>query len=552
MKCIIAVFLLSGLSVKSQQQKLDPLPTGAVTFKTTDRKLQSIYEMAERRCLSNIKDFKNYKVLIEGASYPFVWLETQPMGGEMYAKRNVEVAKNNQVIFMDHQRADGRLPGMISFQSNILHPHYGWLQGFCFPEPALNMYYWLNQDKSYLNQLYLCLAKFDFYLWRTRDSDGNGCLESWCVYDTGEDNSIRLDGAPLEWNQEFAPNKLLIKNSREEIQNPKDILVIPVPMESMDVMSYSYSARIVLSRISQILNDGKSSFWQNKAKQVKDKIKSYLWEPGKSACYDRNSENKMMDILLSNNIRCMYYGSFDQEMADSFIKKHLLNPKEFWTPMPLPSIAVNDPAFRNVENNNWSGQPQGLTFQRAIKALENYHHNAEVILIGRRLISALKQNFKFTQQFDPFTGKANNSPDGYGPTVLAVLEYISRMYGIQYEENTISWSGLSSAKDSTWYEQKINGNSYQLYVTGNNMSAFINDRQIFQCSSNIRCVTGINGDFLSIVGIDSLERDVKLSIINSKNFRLKIRPNCTYAVNSKGRMVMKRRTPFSLFIADNN
>ena len=36
-----------------------------------------------------------------------------------------------------------------------------------------------------------CLEKFDQYLWRTRDSDGDGCLESFCVYDTGEDNALR-------------------------------------------------------------------------------------------------------------------------------------------------------------------------------------------------------------------------------------------------------------------------------------------------------------------------------------------------------------------------
>ena len=34
-------------------------------------------------------------VLREGADYDGVCLETQPMGGEMYAKRDMEVALNN-------------------------------------------------------------------------------------------------------------------------------------------------------------------------------------------------------------------------------------------------------------------------------------------------------------------------------------------------------------------------------------------------------------------------------------------------------------------------
>ena len=30
-------------------------------------------------------------------------------------------------------------------------------------------------------------------------------------------------------------------------------------------------------------------------------------------------------------------------MAERFVKEHLLNPQEFWTKMPLPSVAANDP-----------------------------------------------------------------------------------------------------------------------------------------------------------------------------------------------------------------
>ena len=35
-------------------------------------------------------------------------------------------------------------------------------------------------------------------------------------------------------------------------------------------------------------------------------------------------------------------------------------------------MAANDPLFRNVTTNNWSGQAEALTYQRAIRALENY------------------------------------------------------------------------------------------------------------------------------------------------------------------------------------
>ena len=139
----------------------------------------------------------------------------------------------------------------------------------------------------------------------------------------------------------------------------------------------------------------------------------------------------------------MWYGIFTQEMADAFIRHHLLNPAEFWTPVPLPSIAVNQPLYRNTEGNSWSGQPQGLTYQRAIRALENYGHYAEVSLLGQKLLPVLIRNGnKFSQQLDSQTGKPSGpKEDGYGPMILAALEYVSRMHGIY----------LDVAKDQVWW-----------------------------------------------------------------------------------------------------
>ena len=93
-----------------------------VVFKISNGLVQKLFDSAEEKCLLNIKDFGGRKVLIEGGGYNKVWIETQPMGGAMYGKRNLEVAYNNQKIFMDHQRDDGRLPGSIEYADGKLFP----------------------------------------------------------------------------------------------------------------------------------------------------------------------------------------------------------------------------------------------------------------------------------------------------------------------------------------------------------------------------------------------------------------------------------------------
>lgn len=68
------------------------LPQTGVTFSCDDAALQKLFDEAERKCLHNLKDFGADTVLVEGGGYEKIWLETQPMGGEMYWKRNMTAA----------------------------------------------------------------------------------------------------------------------------------------------------------------------------------------------------------------------------------------------------------------------------------------------------------------------------------------------------------------------------------------------------------------------------------------------------------------------------
>ena len=176
-----------------------------VSFCTEDGSLQKLYDAAEQGCLENIRSFAGRDVLVEGGGYEKIWLETQPMGGAMYAKRNLEVALNSQLFFMENQRKDGRLPGSIALIDGKVVPQYNKFQGFCFPDPALDVYYLTGKRREYLEELYRTLIHFDTYLWKVRDSDGVGCLETWCRYDTGEDKARRYGDAPDAWAAEYPP-----------------------------------------------------------------------------------------------------------------------------------------------------------------------------------------------------------------------------------------------------------------------------------------------------------------------------------------------------------
>ncbi|MBE5823836.1 MAG: hypothetical protein E7308_07170 [Butyrivibrio sp.] len=451
-----------------------------VVFKISDKLLQKLYDSAEEKCRLNVKSFAGRDVLIEGGGYNKVWIETQPMGGAMYGKRNLEVALNNQKIFMDNQRSDGRLPGSIECADGKLIPQFDKFQGFCFPGPALDVYYMTGKDPAYLDKLYDVLKKYDEYLWKVRDSDNDGCLESWCKYDTGEDNAVRYADAPDYWESDTAPTGFQV-----------------VPMASMDFMSYSYAARDCMAEIAQIKGDTELfSRHRQEADELKKRIRDILWDEEKGAFFDRDNKHEQMNTLVHNNLRMMYWKSMFPADAKRFVKEHLLNEKEFWTKMPLPSVSVSDPLYRNDNVNNWSGQAQALTYQRAITALENYGYYDLIPKLGRKLFEAIGEDCIFVQQYDPFTMKpslqgVDGNQDAYGPAMLAVLEYISRMYGAVILRDRIIWS---SVKEYTgYYEQHLNGHVYKIEHIKEKAYAFIDDREICCFDRGVRLETDLEG-----------------------------------------------------------
>ncbi|MBQ7636639.1 MAG: hypothetical protein IJS80_04965 [Lachnospiraceae bacterium] len=455
-----------------------------VTFKIEDLFLQKLYDEAERRIAGNLRDFAGRPVLVEGAGYEKIWLETQPMGGEMFFKRdNSGASLNNQLLFMEGQRSDGRLPGSIKLENGKVIPEYNKLQGFCFAEPAYNMYWLINKDREYLYLLESVLEKFDAWIWKERDSDNDGCLESFCVYDTGEDGAVRYQDAPNYWTESTPPTEYEA-----------------VPMASSDIMSWSFSARKMLAKIMD--DSGKqteSDKWLAKALEVRQKLESYLWNEERSAFFDRNKNHLMQKTLTHATLKAMFWGSVSKEKADLFVKEHLLNVEEFWTPMPLPAVAANDRDFRNIPENNWSGQCESLIYQRAIRALENYGWDKLIPILGDKLFTAVGRGMNFVQQFDPFTGKASlNEISGgqptYGPAILSVLEYFSRIYGLHQEGNNVYW-GMKKGPDYE-YVQVLNDVEYKISHKGNKSEGFLDGKKLFDCRGNGRIITDLRGKIL--------------------------------------------------------
>jgi len=119
----------------------------------------------------------------------------------------------------------------------------------------------------------------------------------------------------------------------------------------------------------------------------------------------------------------------DKAVFEAVWTKEIHNPKAFWAPYPLSSIAMDDPTFvRPIPRNSWGGASQALTALRAPRWMPFYGKQAELAHMMQQWCSAILRHAEFRQQMDPLTGDFTQAdPGGYSPAALVFLDFARRL-----------------------------------------------------------------------------------------------------------------------------
>ncbi|MGH7145615.1 MAG: MGH1-like glycoside hydrolase domain-containing protein [Planctomycetota bacterium] len=360
---------------------------------------------------ANTRKLRDYPdpVLIEGGNYPGVWLECAPLEGLVYGRHFPAVAKANHEIFFHFQRPDGYLPCFVwdnligASQIQMVVPIAATAL-----ETAL-----LTQDEAFLLRAYHSCTRWDDWLARHRDTRGTGLCEAFCEYDTGHDNSPRFHGLPKKCLND-------------------DAALCPragaLPYLAPDLSATVYGGRRALAAMAQQL--GKTAdavMWNEKAEQIRAAILRHCFDPETQCFYDVDAENRFVRLVGDALTRVLGEHVVEQPLFEAIYRRHIRNPDAFWPPFPLPSIAVNDPAFvRGLPQNSWGGASQALTALRAPRWMEHYGKQEDLRTLMEIWIGALLAAPEFMQQMSPWTGEFTTSA-GYSPAMCVFIDFARRL-----------------------------------------------------------------------------------------------------------------------------
>ena len=395
-------------------------------FRTANSRWQAAYDRALAVLAANVQVLPRYDkpVLIEGANYAGIWLECGPHEALVYRKFRPDVARNSQLTFFALQRPDGQFPA----NNKISETGFGQIQ---MVVPIAATAWELAQstrDDELLRTAYRGCSAWDDWLMAYRNTRGTGLIEGFCTYDTGHDNSPRWNGIPVQ-----CPDK-----------DAKKHAAIPtLPRLCPDLSATVYGGRVALSAMAKAMGrTAEADRWTERAQAIRSLILSRLYIEQDAAFYDLDAQNNFVKIRCDILSRICGEHIPHQALFDDLWARQIHNPKAFWAPWPLPSVALDDPLFvRPIPRNSWGGASQALTALRAGRWMEHYGHPAEFGIMMNRWCDAIQADISFRQQLDPLTGEfTKEDMPNYSPAALVMLDYTWRLAGFREEGDSLEWN----------------------------------------------------------------------------------------------------------------
>ncbi len=367
-------------------------------------------------------------VFLISTAYPGVWME-HAFDALCYARLNLddggtEVAKNQLMLFIKNRMPDGHLPYRV-LDMSIAGPQwqkttplgFGQIQECVSFGRLCYEVYELTGDRAFLKEAYIACTGWDSWQCANRMTLGRGLIETFCIYDTGHDNSARFADIP---------------NGCEDREGKRHADREALPIVSPDMNAVFYGDRIALADMAGALNmETERESWLRKAEEVRIAMYEQLYDKDEDFFYDIDRSGNMRRIKSIAISNVFSERALAPELFDRIYERHMLDPNEFGTPYSFPSLGLSDARkLGHSEKNCWGYYTQALTVLRCQRWMDHYGRGEDYDKLLERWINvyaAQSEPKLFTQEIDPVSGEPTDCSRWYSSAMLAYLYGVKRL-----------------------------------------------------------------------------------------------------------------------------
>ncbi len=276
---------------------------------------------------------------------------------------------------------------------------------------AVEAVYKATNDRQFLNKTLPKVVSYYDWIRRERDPDNTGLISIISPFECGMDNSPVFD-APLGlkhpgrfallWKNRKLDFTNLVRGNFDysKIRRRNGFNVVDPLMNAVLADGLRTTARLMAE--SDLADAAAETNAQ--AQTIEDAMNQQLWDEtlGYFVYLSGNERTRLTD-LTAGSIMPLINASTPKDRLDRIVKEHLCNEDEFWTTLPVPSVARNHPDYDHLgESSIWRGpvcMNLNWFFVRGLRSHGFDEIADEIATCSRR---AVKKDFR--EFYSPETG----------------------------------------------------------------------------------------------------------------------------------------------------
>ena len=373
--------------------------------------------------LKNKRKLGKYQYTVPSPdTYPYQWLWDSCFHAIILSHFNIRDAKAEILTLLSKQFDNGLIPHMIYWDrktpTDFPVIEWGKKDTSTITQPPMIAYavwqiFQKDKDIRFIKKIYPNLYHFYRYLLSERDPHEKHLIGILNPDESGEDNSPRFD-IPLNLppRHSFKENtqkrlNLVAQNISCNFDAPfcmrNFFWVKDVPFNAIMVENLKLLAKLAAEL--SLENDAK--FFKDAAAKIAEAMKKYMLDKG--VFWPTYGENyQKIEVKTWAIFAPLFAGILTQNEANDLIKKHLLNPKEFWTKYPAPTVSMDEPSFD--PEGFWRGPVWIATNWFIYQGLKNYGFYDIAKQIKESSIALIEKS-GFREYFNPNTGEGFGAKD---------------------------------------------------------------------------------------------------------------------------------------------
>jgi glycogen debranching enzyme len=414
---------------------------------------EELRHRARELLLRNVKDGysrllgKHYCYIAPSPkTYPFQWfwdtcfhvIVLARLGEHDLAKRHLRSLFSMQeengfvghMIFWNQvlpKRRSDVMQARPSFES--LRPHMSALIQPPFAAQALHTLYEACGDRVYLGELYAQVRRHHDWLAENRDFDGDGLLTIISPFESGMDWKPSYDPV-LGYEKRATPRRLYTASlywkavgvdlhnflAGYDLQRIKERGPFRVKDAGINAI-YAVDLHC-MEKLAALVGDDPGVFAQRRRRLLASMMR-LMFDADAAAFFDvQEPGSKKLRILTPTVFFPLAIEELDSAVAGKVIDTHLANPAEFAAPLPVPSVAMNEPSFFRGETPFiWRGPTWAVSnwfLYHALKKRGALSHATSL----RRSLSTLVAKSGFREYYDPISGEGQGAEEFTWSTLL--------------------------------------------------------------------------------------------------------------------------------------